>query len=75
MTQSALFQKHFPKLDDAEVANAASVDGLAVSMVARKGVPDVFVVKFASEKGAFRPIVMNRVTAEMLRQILQQEGF
>jgi hypothetical protein len=75
MTQFALFERHFPTLDDAEVANAASVDGLTVSMVARKGVPDIFVVKFATEKGAFRPIVMNRKTAEMLRQILQQEGF
>lgn len=75
MTQSELFEKHFPTLADAEVANAASADGLAVSMVARHGVPDVFVVKFASEKGAFRPIVMNRKTAEMLRVILQQEGF
>jgi hypothetical protein len=75
MTQSELFEKHFSKLDDAVVANAASADGLAVSMVARRGVPDVFVVQFASEKGAFRPIVMNRKTAETLRQILQQEGF
>lgn len=75
MTQSILFKKHFPTLDDAEVANAVSSDGLAVSMVARKGVPDVLVVRFASEKGASRPIVMNRMTAEMLRQILQQEGF
>ena len=75
MTPSELFENNFPKLDDAAVANAVSADGLAVSMVARRGVPDVFVVQFASEKGAFRPIVMNRKTAEMLRLVLQQEGF
>jgi hypothetical protein len=75
MTQSELFKKHFPTLDDAEVATAVSLDGLAVSVVARRGVPDVFVVRFASEKGALRPIVMNRKTAEMLRLVLQQEGF
>jgi hypothetical protein len=75
MTQEQLFQKHFPTLNDAENISAVQAAGLAVSMVGRKGNPDVFVVKFATEKGPMAPILMNRRTAEMLRVLLQQEGF
>ena len=73
--QETVFQQYFPRFTDEDAAKSLCVHGEIVSMMGRKGVPDLFVVQFASRTGRHGPFVLNRLTAATLRQILQQEGF
>jgi len=75
MTQEELFQKYFPPLGDKEVLDSVQAEGVVVSMVGRRGTPDLFIVKFSTERRQYPPIVMNQKTAQMLHLILQQQGF
>lgn len=75
MEQHELFDKHLPQILDAEDVNAAMSDGEVVSLTARRGLTDVFVVKFATDARVFRSIVLNRYSAEQLHQLLAKSGF
>jgi len=71
------FQENFENatFDDKEAITAFTKPGEIVSLMARKGNPDFFVVKFTSKKQAVGPLILNRYAAEMLWSLLQQEGF
>lgn len=75
MTEAELFEKHFPSLDDKQTLDTVANEGVVVSMVGRRGNPNVFVVKFATEKKTYLPLVLNQTTAKMLLRVLTEQGF
>jgi hypothetical protein len=75
-TEQELFQRHFPTFTDAEVAASAQSTGRIVSVAGRAGVPNVFVLALATERGRLdQPLVLSRTAATELRRLLQTEGF
>jgi hypothetical protein len=62
------FQENFEKttFDDKEAIGAFTSPGEIVSLRARKGNPDLFIVKIASKKQTVGPLLWS---------LLQQEGF
>ena len=75
--QNQEFKKHFEKakFSDEEAASLARERGEVVAVVGRPGVPDVFVVAFATPLGRFGPYALNRAVATHLRNLLGQSGF
>jgi hypothetical protein len=75
--QETEFQQHFDTatFTDADSTQSFSAHGEMVSLVGRRGMPDLFVVAFATRRGRIGPYVLNRLVATQLRQLLQQEGF
>jgi hypothetical protein len=75
--QATDFQQHFQpaQFTDAEAAGALSAHGEIVSLAARRGTPDLFLVAFATRSGRIGPFALNRLVAEQLRRLLTQEGF
>jgi hypothetical protein len=73
--QLADFDAHRPTFTGEQAEAAFRSEGLVVSADARKGLPDLFVVKFATKEKGYVPISLTRVAAENLRQLLGQHGF
>lgn len=76
--QESEFQQHFQaaQFTDGDAAAAFRENGEAVSLGARRGVPDLFVLSFATRSGhRIGPFILNRIVATQLRTVLQQEGF
>jgi hypothetical protein len=71
------FKKHFEKakFSDEEAASLAREKGEVVAFVGRRGLPDHFVVAFATPNGRFGPYMLNRLVAYQLRNVLQENGF
>jgi hypothetical protein len=75
--QKTLFTQRFPATDfsDADLAQALQTHGEVVSMRGRRGAPNIFVMKLATQTREFGPFLLNRTVAESLKQLLDQEGF
>ncbi len=75
--QSTEFQEHFDiaKFTDVEAATAITNPGEIVSFFGRRGIPDLFVLAFATRQGRVGPLCLNRTTAEALRRVLTEQGF
>jgi hypothetical protein len=76
--QKAAFQERFQaaSFTDADAAAAyATYDGEMVSLEGRRGMPDLFVVKFVSMKKQAPLLILNRTVATALKHLLDQEGF
>jgi hypothetical protein len=76
-TQPVDYQQRFPATDFtvADVTHALATDGEIVSVRGRRGAPNVFVVKFATPTGSIGPLILNQMSAQMLKKLLHQEGF
>ena len=75
MTEAELFEKHFPALDEKQTLETVANDGVVVSMVGARKIPNVFVVKFATEKKTYQTLVLNETTAKVLLRVLAEQGF
>jgi hypothetical protein len=73
--QKTDFQTYFPTISDAEAAASLTNPGEIVSVTGRRAAPNVFLVKFSTRTGVVGPLVLNRYTAEILKQTLDQQGF
>lgn len=75
MTEAELFQRYFPSLDEKQTLDTVAAEGVVVSMIGARRNPNVFVVKFATEKKTYLPLVLTETTAKMLLRVLAEQGF
>ena len=64
------FQTHLPIFTDQDAADFFAANGEIVSACAQSGVPDVFVVAFATRNQVFGPMCLNPVVAKALLPLL-----
>ena len=74
-TQEELFAKHLPHLDEARVSQSVAANGQVVSFAHRAANPNGIIIQFAATGGAFSPMLLNQLTAQCLRRILEEQGF
>jgi len=70
--ESALFQHHFPRFTDADIADVLAQIGPIVSVSGRVGVPNVFVLALGSETSRVGPLILTRTVARELRSLLEK---
>jgi len=69
--READFKKFLPVFDEEQAKNAfANRDGEVVSYHGRAGVPDLFLVAFATQKNVFAPYALNPLVARALYEDL-----
>jgi hypothetical protein len=64
------FQAHCPVFTDQDAADFLSANGEIVSACAQSGMPDVFVVAFATRDQMIGPMCLNPVVAKALLPLL-----
>jgi hypothetical protein len=57
------FETHLPSFTDEEAAKALAATGEVVSLNARSGTPDLFVVCFATRRTQLGPLALNPQSA------------
>jgi hypothetical protein len=75
MSEAELFEKHFPSLDEKQTLEVVAHEGVVVSMIGKRANPNVFVVKFATGKKTYLPLILNQTVAKMLLRVLSEQGF
>jgi hypothetical protein len=64
------FETHLPSFTDEEAAKALAATGEVVSLNARSGTPDLFVVCFATRRTQLGPLALNPQPARALLHLL-----
>jgi hypothetical protein len=75
MTDAQNTDEFLPTFTDNDVVASAKTNGVVVKLVGRRGIPNVFVVKFATQTIEMGPLVLSASCARTLREVLEQEGF
>lgn len=69
------FQEKFPQFTENQAATFFRQHGEIVSVNARPGAPDLFLVAFASEGQQYGPMALNPIVARALCGLLIQHGY
>jgi len=66
------FQTYFPNLTEQDARNTIRPDGEVVSFNHYAGVPDLFIVRFATRTRRFEPMALNAAVARLLLSELRK---
>jgi hypothetical protein len=66
------FHQHFPTFTEVEAIETFRTTGEIVSMAGRAGVPNLYVVMFASRTKKYGPFALNPLVARVLHDELAQ---